>query len=316
MQVKDELWGLSRSETALYDEWSTKELIDDSLRMYLREIGRAPLLSAEEEVSLANAMARGVAERQRIKPDPSIIAEGEVARHRLIKSNLRLVVSVARRYIGAGLALLDMIQEGNLGLLRAVEKFDPNKGYKFSTYATWWIRQAITRAIADQGRTIRVPVYMTELLNSYARIYRLKLQELGREPYPEEMAEELGVPVQRVMELMRLSQETLSLEKPSMVDEEMTLGDQLEDHMTPPASEIVNLKQLREQIETVLDSLTERERLVIQMRYGILDEKFRTLEECGRKLGITRERVRQIEAKALRKLRHPSRSRKLRDYVE
>jgi RNA polymerase primary sigma factor len=295
--------------------------LDDPVRMYLREIGRVPLLTAEEEVRLAQIMERGKierlrAERLRVAPNRRYLDEGEEAQRRLTEANLRLVVSVAKKYIGRGMNLLDLIQEGNIGLIRAVEKFDYTKGYKFSTYATWWIRQAITRAIADQARTIRIPVHMVETINRLIRISRRLLQDLGREPTSEEIAEQMEISAEKVREIIKVSQEPVSLETPIGEEDDSHLGDFLEDHTALAPAEAASHQLLKEQVEDVLDSLTERERKVLQLRFGLDDGRSRTLEEVGREFHVTRERIRQIEAKALRKLRHPSRSRKLKDYLD
>ena len=274
--------------------------LDDPVRMYLKEIGHVPLLTAEEEVALAQRMEAG----------------DEEARHRLEEANLRLVVSIAKRYVGRGMLFLDLIQEGNLGLLKAVEKFDYSKGYKFSTYATWWIRQAITRAIADQARTIRIPVHMVETINKLIRISRQLLQELGRDPRPEEIAKEMGITVTRVHEIMKIAQEPVSLETPIGEEEDSHLGDFIEDEAAPAPAEAASFMLLREQLEEVLETLTDREKNVLRLRFGLEDGRSRTLEEVGQSFGVTRERIRQIEAKALRKLRHPSRSKVLRDFLE
>ncbi|HPT36056.1 MAG TPA: RNA polymerase sigma factor RpoD [Bacillota bacterium] len=273
--------------------------LDDPVRMYLKEIGRVPLLTAEEEVELAKRMEMGDKE----------------AKQRLIESNLRLVVSIAKRYVGRGMLFLDLIQEGNMGLIKAVEKFDYRKGYKLSTYATWWIRQAITRAIADQARTIRIPVHMVETINKLVRTSRQLLQELGREPTAEEIAEEMGLTPERVREIQKIAQEPVSLETPIGEEEDSHLGDFIEDQDALAPAEAASFVMLKEQIEEVLDTLNEREQRVLRLRFGLDDGKARTLEEVGREFGVTRERIRQIEAKALRKLRHPQRSKKLRDYL-
>ena len=274
--------------------------IEDPVRMYLKEIGKVPLLSAEEEVELAKRMELGDQE----------------AKKRLAEANLRLVVSIAKRYVGRGMLFLDLIQEGNLGLIKAVEKFDYRKGYKFSTYATWWIRQAITRAIADQARTIRIPVHMVETINKLIRVSRQLLQELGREPTPEEIAAEMNMPVERVREILKISQEPVSLETPIGEEEDSHLGDFIQDDNVPVPADAAAFTLLKEQLEEVLGTLTEREQKVLTLRFGLEDGRARTLEEVGKEFNVTRERIRQIEAKALRKLRHPSRSRKLKDYLE
>ncbi len=290
--------------------------LDDPVRMYLREIGRVPLLTAEEEVRLAQRMERGKAERLKPVVNRRYIVDGEEAQRRLTEANLRLVVSVAKKYIGRGMNLLDLIQEGNIGLIRAVEKFDYTKGYKFSTYATWWIRQAITRAIADQARTIRIPVHMVETINRLIRISRRLLQDLGREPTSEEIAAQMEITAEKVREIIKVSQEPVSLETPIGEEDDSHLGDFLEDHSALAPADAASHQLLKEQVEDVLDSLTERERKVLQLRFGLDDGRSRTLEEVGKEFHVTRERIRQIEAKALRKLRHPSRSRKLKDYLD
>lgn len=274
--------------------------IDDPVRMYLKEIGKVPLLSADEEVELAKRMENGDIE----------------AKKKLAEANLRLVVSIAKRYVGRGMLFLDLIQEGNLGLIKAVEKFDYKKGYKFSTYATWWIRQAITRAIADQARTIRIPVHMVETINKYVRVQRQLLQELGREPQPEEIAKHMNMPVDRVREIQKISLEPVSLETPIGEEEDSHLGDFIEDDNVPAPAEAAAFTLLKEQLDEVLSTLTDREQKVLRLRFGLEDGRARTLEEVGKEFKVTRERIRQIEAKALRKLRHPSRSRKLKDYLE
>ncbi len=274
--------------------------IEDPVRMYLKEIGKVPLLSAEEEIELAKKMEDG----------------DEEAKKKLAEANLRLVVSIAKRYVGRGMLFLDLIQEGNLGLIKAVEKFDYRKGYKFSTYATWWIRQAITRAIADQARTIRIPVHMVETINKLIRVSRQLLQELGREPLPEEIAAEMDIPVERVREILKISQEPVSLETPIGEEEDSHLGDFIQDENVPVPAEAAAFTLLKEQLVDVLGTLTEREQKVLRLRFGLDDGRARTLEEVGKEFKVTRERIRQIEAKALRKLRHPSRSRKLKDYLE
>jgi len=274
--------------------------IDDPVRMYLKEIGKVPLLTAEEEIELAHRIEQGDAE----------------AKRRLAEANLRLVVSIAKRYVGRGMLFLDLIQEGNLGLIKAVEKFDYRKGFKFSTYATWWIRQAITRAIADQARTIRIPVHMVETINKLIRVSRQLLQELGREPHPEEIAKEMNMPVEKVREIMKISQEPVSLETPIGEEEDSHLGDFIPDDDAPAPSEAAAFTLLKEQLVDVLDTLTPREEKVLRLRFGLDDGRARTLEEVGKEFNVTRERIRQIEAKALRKLRHPSRSKKLKDYLD
>ena len=301
----------NRAQTETEDEKAEDEVdidlsipegisIDDPVRMYLKEIGRVPLLSADEEIALAKRMESG----------------DEAAQKELAEANLRLVVSIAKRYVGRGMLFLDLIQEGNLGLIKAVEKFDYNKGYKFSTYATWWIRQAITRAIADQARTIRIPVHMVETINKLVRISRQLLQQLGREPSPEEIAAAMEISVERVREIMKIAQEPVSLETPIGEEEDSHLGDFIEDQDAPAPAEAASFMLLKEQLEEVLDTLTEREERVLRLRFGLDDGRARTLEEVGQNFGVTRERIRQIEAKALRKLRHPSRSRKLKDFLD
>jgi RNA polymerase primary sigma factor len=292
--------------------------LDDPVRMYLREIGRVPLLSAAEEVALAKRMEKGKFERA--KPLATqrlgIVLDAEDAQQRLTEANLRLVVSVAKKYIGRGMSLLDLIQEGNIGLIRAVEKYDYTKGFKFSTYATWWIRQAITRAIADQARTIRIPVHMVETINRLIRTSRRLLQELGREPLAEEIAHEMQITPDRVREIIKVSQEPVSLEMPIGEEDDSHLGDFIEDATALAPADAASHQLLKEQVEDVLGGLTDRERKVLQLRFGLDDGRSRTLEEVGREFKVTRERIRQIEAKALRKLRHPSRSRKLKDYLD
>ena len=313
--------------------------VEDPVRMYLKEIGKVPLLSAEEEIDLAQKMEEGnVAQekivilknrieesedeaeiedfRAEIKALQKTVDIGADAKKRLAEANLRLVVSIAKRYVGRGMLFLDLIQEGNLGLIKAVEKFDYRKGYKFSTYATWWSRQAITRAIADQARTIRIPVHMVETINKLIRVSRQLLQELGREPSPEEIAEEMSMPVERVREILKISQEPVSLETPIGEEEDSHLGDFIKDDNVPVPADAAAFTLLKEQLEEVLGTLTEREQKVLTLRFGLEDGRARTLEEVGKEFNVTRERIRQIEAKALRKLRHPSRSRKLKDYLE
>lgn len=313
--------------------------IEDPVRMYLKEIGKVPLLSAEDEIALAQKMEDGVraadvlgvlkeelseseddaakAElEQRIAEQEEIVWEGEEAKKKLAEANLRLVVSIAKRYVGRGMLFLDLIQEGNLGLIKAVEKFDYRKGYKFSTYATWWIRQAITRAIADQARTIRIPVHMVETINKLIRVSRQLLQELGREPTPEEISKELNMPEDRVREILKISQEPVSLETPIGEEEDSHLGDFIQDDNVPVPADAAAFSLLKEQLTEVLGTLTEREQKVLKLRFGLEDGRARTLEEVGKEFNVTRERIRQIEAKALRKLRHPSRSRKLKDYLD
>ena len=312
--------------------------VEDPVRMYLKEIGKVPLLSADEEIELAQNMEDGAVATEKInvlkgrldgaseEEKAEIKAEiktlqrdvdkGSDAKKRLAEANLRLVVSIAKRYVGRGMLFLDLIQEGNLGLIKAVEKFDYKKGYKFSTYATWWIRQAITRAIADQARTIRIPVHMVETINKLIRVSRQLLQELGREPSPEEIAKEMNMPVERVREILKISQEPVSLETPIGEEEDSHLGDFIKDDNVPVPADAAAFTLLKEQLEEVLGTLTEREQKVLTLRFGLEDGRARTLEEVGKEFNVTRERIRQIEAKALRKLRHPSRSRKLKDYLE
>ena len=312
--------------------------IEDPVRMYLKEIGKVPLLSAEEEIELAKNMEAGAVAKEKIailksreenatEEELAEIKEeiknlqkdldaGDEAKKRLAEANLRLVVSIAKRYVGRGMLFLDLIQEGNLGLIKAVEKFDYRKGYKFSTYATWWIRQAITRAIADQARTIRIPVHMVETINKLIRVSRQLLQELGREPSPEEIAAEMNMPVELVREILKISQEPVSLETPIGEEEDSHLGDFIQDDNVPVPADAAAFTLLKEQLEEVLGTLTEREQKVLTLRFGLEDGRARTLEEVGKEFNVTRERIRQIEAKALRKLRHPSRSRKLKDYLE
>ncbi len=304
--------------------------IEDPVRMYLKEIGKVPLLTAEQEIDLAKAMEAGIDAEKALAEDEGknklsaakrkeleqAIYEGNEAKKRLAEANLRLVVSIAKRYVGRGMLFLDLIQEGNLGLIKAVEKFDFRKGFKFSTYATWWIRQAITRAIADQARTIRIPVHMVETINKLIRVSRQLLQELGREPLPEEVAKEMNLPVERVREILKISQEPVSLETPIGEEEDSHLGDFIQDDNVPVPADAAAFTLLKEQLVEVLDTLTEREQKVLRLRFGLDDGRARTLEEVGKEFNVTRERIRQIEAKALRKLRHPSRSRKLKDYLD
>ena len=289
--TEDEL----KNADAIADSYAT----DDPVRMYLKEIGKIPLLTPEEEIGLAIRMSQG----------------DEEAKRRMAEANLRLVVSIAKRYVGRGMLFLDLIQEGNLGLIKAVDKFDYTKGYKFSTYATWWIRQAITRAIADQARTIRIPVHMVETINKVIRVSRQLLQELGHDPSPEEIAEEMGMPVDKVREILKIAQEPVSLETPIGEEEDSHLGDFIPDEDASEPSEAASYTLLREQLDTVLSTLTPREEKVLRLRFGLEDGRTRTLEEVGKEFNVTRERIRQIEAKALRKLRHPSRSKKLRDFL-
>ena len=312
--------------------------VEDPVRMYLKEIGKVPLLSADEEIELAQNMEDGAVAtekinvlkgrldgaseeekaeiKEEIKTLQRDVDKGADAKKRLAEANLRLVVSIAKRYVGRGMLFLDLIQEGNLGLIKAVEKFDYKKGYKFSTYATWWIRQAITRAIADQARTIRIPVHLVETINKLIRVSRQLLQELGREPSPEEIAKEMNMPVERVREILKISQEPVSLETPIGEEEDSHLGDFIKDDNVPVPADAAAFTLLKEQLEEVLGTLTEREQKVLTLRFGLEDGRARTLEEVGKEFNVTRERIRQIEAKALRKLRHPSRSRKLKDYLE
>ena len=302
--------------------------IDDHVKMYLKEIGKVNLLTPEEELSLAKRMADGETAKEQLeeigeeidednkKQIDLLIADGEKAKKSLAEANLRLVVSIAKRYVGRGMLFLDLIQEGNLGLIKAVEKFDYRKGYKFSTYATWWIRQAITRAIADQARTIRIPVHMVETINKLVRVSRQLVQELGREPTPEELAKELNMPVDKVREISKISQEPVSLETPIGEEEDSHLGDFIPDEDAPAPSEAASFVLLKEQLGAVLETLSEREAKVLRLRFGLDDGRARTLEEVGKEFDVTRERIRQIEAKALRKLRHPSRSKKLKDFLD
>ena len=296
IQIVDE----DQRDRELFEQALSDIGLDDPVKMYLKDIGRVPLLSADEEVELAKRMQEN----------------DEAAKKRLSEANLRLVVSIAKRYVGRGMLFLDLIQEGNLGLMKAVEKFDYQKGFKFSTYATWWIRQSITRAIADQARTIRIPVHMVETINKLTRVQRVLLQELGREPTPSEIAEKMGVTEDRVREIQKIAQDPVSLETPIGEEEDSHLGDFIEDEKTTTPSDSVAFTMLKEQLLGVLDTLTPREEKVLRLRYGIDDGKSRTLEEVGREFNVTRERIRQIEAKALRKLRHPSRSKRLKDFLE
>ena len=301
--------GITVEELTLEEKVSLDKIMgdgstDDSVKMYLKDIGSVPLLTGDEEVDLAKMMT---------SDNPK---DCEYAKNRLSEANLRLVVSIAKRYVGRGMLFLDLIQEGNLGLIKAVEKFDYRKGYKFSTYATWWIRQAITRAIADQARTIRIPVHMVETINKLIRVSRQLLQELGREPLPEEIAEEMNLPVERVREILKISQEPVSLETPIGEEEDSHLGDFIQDDNVPVPADAAAFTLLKEQLVEVLGTLTEREQKVLRLRFGLDDGRARTLEEVGKEFNVTRERIRQIEAKALRKLRHPSRSRKLKDYLD
>ncbi|MCU1678761.1 MAG: polymerase, sigma 70 subunit, RpoD subfamily [Frankiales bacterium] len=310
------------------EEVSLKAPTNDPVRMYLKEIGKVPLLTAEEEVDLAKRIEAGLFAAEKMSTATKKVSDkmrkefdwierdGEVAKRKLVEANLRLVVSIAKRYVGRGMLFLDLIQEGNLGLIRAVEKFDYTKGYKFSTYATWWIRQAITRAIADQARTIRIPVHMVETINKLVRIQRQLLQDLGREPTPEEIAKEMDLTPERVREIQKVSQEPVSLETPIGEEEDSSLGDFIEDSDAVVPVDAASFILLQEQLDSVLHTLSDREKKVIQLRFGLTDGHPRTLEEVGREFGVTRERIRQIESKTLSKLRHPSRSQKLRDYLE
>ena len=291
---------VKRSELKSVETMLSEVNTDDPVKVFLKDIGRIPLLSADEETDLAKLMSDG---------DPE-------AKKKLTEANLRLVVAIAKRYVGRGMQLLDLIQEGNLGLMKAVEKFDYTKGFRFSTYATWWIRQAITRAIADQARTIRIPVHMVETINKLSRTNRLLVQKLGRDPTPEEIAEEMGLPVERVMEIQRISQDPVSLEMPVGEEEDSHLGDFLEDEKSKAPQDYAEAGMLREQLASVLNTLTPREEMVIRLRYGLDDAHPRTLEDVGKEFGVTRERIRQIEAKALRKLRHPNRAKKLKDFID
>ncbi|MBD5533282.1 MAG: RNA polymerase sigma factor RpoD [Lachnospiraceae bacterium] len=349
LRITEEEDDIDEEEITLTDEEVDLENIDlsvpdgmsieDPVRMYLKEIGKVPLLSADDEIALAQKMEDGAqaaeiievlkeelaetkdaAEKEdlerRIAEQQELIDSGEDAKKKLAEANLRLVVSIAKRYVGRGMLFLDLIQEGNLGLIKAVEKFDYRKGYKFSTYATWWIRQAITRAIADQARTIRIPVHMVETINKLIRVSRQLLQELGREPTPEEIAKELNMPEDRVREILKISQEPVSMETPIGEEEDSHLGDFIQDDNVPVPADAAAFSLLKEQLGEVLGTLTEREQKVLKLRFGLDDGRARTLEEVGKEFNVTRERIRQIEAKALRKLRHPSRSRKLKDYLD
>ncbi|MBR0277266.1 MAG: RNA polymerase sigma factor RpoD [Clostridia bacterium] len=298
--IEEELEAIKEEETEIDLTIPEGIALDDPVRMYLKEIGKVPLLSAEEELDLARKMSEG----------------DEEAKKRLSEANLRLVVSIAKRYVGRGMLFLDLIQEGNLGLIKAVEKFDYQKGYKFSTYATWWIRQAITRAIADQARTIRIPVHMVETINKLIRVSRQLLQELGRDPYPEEIAKEMNLSIDKVREIQKIAQEPVSLETPIGEEEDSHLGDFIPDDDAPAPAEAASFALLKEQLTDVLSTLTSREEKVLRLRFGLDDGRARTLEEVGKEFEVTRERIRQIEAKALRKLRHPSRSKKLKDYLD
>ena len=322
----EDISDVEEEELADPNELADNFSVDDPVRMYLKEIGKVPLLSAQEEVTLAQAMADGQKAAEQLANEENLTEEeqaalhaavkaGEKAKQNLAEANLRLVVSIAKRYVGRGMLFLDLIQEGNLGLIKAVEKFDYNKGFKFSTYATWWIRQAITRAIADQARTIRIPVHMVETINKVIRVSRQLLQELGHDPSPEEIAAEIGMPVEKVREILKVAQEPVSLETPIGEEEDSHLGDFIPDEGASEPSEAASFTLLKEQLVDVLSTLTPREEKVLKLRFGIEDGRTRTLEEVGREFNVTRERIRQIEAKALRKLRHPSRSKKLKDFL-
>ena len=330
-EIKEEIEEESRKDggkAASEDlDLSVQPVTNDPVRMYLKEIGKVPLLTAEQEVSLAKRIEAGENASARLNSNDKLSkdmvarlqateVDGLEAKKKLVEANLRLVVSIAKRYVGRGMLFLDLIQEGNLGLIRAVEKFDHGKGYKFSTYATWWIRQAITRAIADQARTIRIPVHMVETINKLVRVQRQLLQDLGREPLPEEIADEMELTPEKVREILKVSQEPVSLETPIGEEEDSHLGDFIEDSGAVVPVDAAAFKLLQEQLEDVLDDLNTREKRVIQLRFGLLDGQPRTLEEVGRVFGVTRERIRQIESKTLSKLRHPSRSGRLRDYIE
>ena len=326
-EIKEEMEEEGKPAKPVELDLSVQTATNDPVRMYLKEIGKVPLLTAEQEVSLAKRIeagekasakmaSNGKLNAEKFKKLQDIEADGLEAKKKLVEANLRLVVSIAKRYVGRGMLFLDLIQEGNLGLIRAVEKFDHGKGYKFSTYATWWIRQAITRAIADQARTIRIPVHMVETINKLVRVQRQLLQDLGREPLPEEIAEEMELSPEKVREILKVSQEPVSLETPIGEEEDSHLGDFIEDSGAVVPVDAAAFKLLQEQLEEVLDDLNTREKRVIQLRFGLLDGQPRTLEEVGRVFGVTRERIRQIESKTLSKLRHPSRSGRLRDYIE
>jgi RNA polymerase primary sigma factor len=327
VETSDEELEDEPAKTASDEDPGMRSATNDPVRMYLKEIGRVPLLTAEEEVDLAKRVEAGLFASEKLTMNASLPAglhrdlelierDGQLAKKRLIEANLRLVVSIAKRYVGRGMLFLDLIQEGNLGLIRAVEKFDYTKGYKFSTYATWWIRQAITRAIADQARTIRIPVHMVETINKLVRIQRQLLQDLGREPTPEEIGKEMELPPERVREIQKLSQEPVSLETPIGEEDDSNLGDFIEDSDAVVPIDAASFILLQEQLDSILHTLSEREKKVIQLRFGLSDGHPRTLEEVGKEFGVTRERIRQIESKTLSKLRHPSRSQKLRDYLE
>ena len=327
VETPDEELDEEPTAKAAEEEAGVRSPTNDPVRMYLKEIGRVPLLTAEEEVDLAKRVEAGLFASEKLTMNPTVAAglrrdlelierDGQLAKKRLIEANLRLVVSIAKRYVGRGMLFLDLIQEGNLGLIRAVEKFDYTKGYKFSTYATWWIRQAITRAIADQARTIRIPVHMVETINKLVRIQRQLLQDLGREPTPEEIGAEMELPPERVREIQKLSQEPVSLETPIGEEDDSNLGDFIEDSDAVVPIDAASFILLQEQLDSILHTLSEREKKVIQLRFGLTDGHPRTLEEVGKEFGVTRERIRQIESKTLSKLRHPSRSQKLRDYLE
>ncbi len=329
-EADDEGFTLTESNADQFESALSAEgvAIDDPVKVYLKEIGRVPLLTPEEEVNLALTIKAGSEAKEKYDADPDALSEeekaaclkaikkGVAARKRLSEANLRLVVSIAKRYVGRGMLFLDLIQEGNLGLIKAVEKFDHTKGFKFSTYATWWIRQAITRAIADQARTIRIPVHMVETINKVKKVSSQLLHEQGKEPTAEEIAERLEMSVDKVREIMRVAQEPVSLETPIGEEEDSHLGDFIPDDEAPVPAEVASHTLLREQLSEVLDTLTEREEKVLRLRFGLVDGRPRTLEEVGKEFNVTRERIRQIEAKALRKLRHPSRSKKLKDFLD